>query len=198
MKKKIISITIAFALILNLTIPVIATNITGSTPKGADIKGQGYIAQNNADATDVLIDVTTPASFLWYADKYTHNTLTNNYDIKSGNYSITNNSDTLNLHVSVIGYDLTTGTSNNSVSRADVTLNLTGDLAEHGQNIFNGTPTYGMYPKLLASKNGVAANLGLRTWNFGFGGSYNKSTLPATPQKSNFTLKLEFTAAGIS
>lgn len=198
--KKIISLVMALALVLCLGVTAFAAPV--SSPYNADIDGQGYIADSTT-TTQVMVDVTAPASFLWYADNSTLGlTTTGVYDIVSGQYPLTNNSQTVNLQVRVVGYGQSVTAVNTSLTEADVTLNLVGDLAAdgYGQDIFNGTPTWGICTALLASANGAAAGtpVGVSTWNIEFGGAYLQTSLPSLPELTDYTLELEFTAASIS
>jgi len=198
--KKTISIAMALALALCLGMTALAAPAT--SPYNADVDGQGYIADSSTP-TQVLVDVTAPANFLWYAGNSTLGLTTAGvYDIVSGQYPLKNNSQTVNLQVRVVGYALSATAVNTSLTETDVTLNLVGALAAdgYGQDIFNGTPTWGTCTALLASMNGAAAAtpVGVSTWNIEFGGTYLQPSLPSTPELSDYTLELEFTAASIS
>lgn len=200
MKKNIVSIVMSFLLIMSFSTGVLAAPV--ASPADVDIDGQGYIA-DDTNVTNVMVDVSAPASFLWYADDSTLDLTTLGvYDIVSGLYPLTNNSQNVNLQVKVVGYALSSGAVNTSLTEADVTLNLVGDLAAdgYGQDIFNGTPTWGVCTDLLASVNGAqaATPVGVSTWNIEFGGTYLQSSLPSAPELSDYTLELEFTAASIS
>lgn len=193
MKKRIIGMVMTFILSMSFGIAAMAAPV--DSPKQQEIKGQGYISNEEND-TQVMVDITVPASFLWYADNSTVNIAGTAFDVVSGTYQIINHSETVNLLVEILDYK---ASDPGTVVEADVTLNLTGDLAadDYGQDLFNN-PTYGVYSTLLASANGVAEGIGASTWTFGFDGSYNQASLPLTQQLTNYVIELEFTASSIS
>lgn len=189
--KKIIAIAAAFSMLLGMSIPAFASS--------ADIDGTGYIAENGDSSTDVVVDVTLPYSFLWYADNTTSNGTT--FDIVSGIYEIENNSTTVDVQVAITDYSVTSGGSS-SINEANVTLNLTGALSGdgYGQDLFGGSTTFGIYTAILASTNGANATapVGDSTWQFGFDGTYNGSTLPASVEQGSYTIGIELTAYSLS
>lgn len=195
MKKRVIGMVMTFILSLSFGTAVLAA--PESSPLDQDINGQGYIS-DDTDETQVMVDITVPASFLWYADKSTKNS--DVYDIVSGTYQIINHSETVNLLVEILGYKQNAGINPaNPVEEGDVTLNLTGDLAADGYGLdLFGSPSYGVYSELLASTNGVAEGVGRSTWIFGFNGSYNQNELPESPQLTDYVIELQFTASSIS
>lgn len=194
MKKRIFSIAMTLALIMSLSMAALAAE---PSPAEMDISGQGYIA-DDTEPTQVLIDVTAPASFLWYADNSTENTLNSNYDIVSGQYQIINNSETVNLQVEILDY-AQAASGSATVAEADVTLNLAGDFEGYWDDIFNNSaPAVSVCPDLLASINGETGGVGNSTWILEFDGTYNQPSLPSTPQLTDYILSLEFTAASIS
>jgi|GEM_PF-2764188 len=197
MKKKMISLVMVLTLIMGFSVTAMAA--PEASPANKDVDGQGYIA-NDTGSVVVLIDLTAPANFLWYADAGTFNGT--NYDIKSGVYKIVNHSQNVNLQVEILDYTSTT-VSSNPVVESDVTLNLTDDLAAdgHGQDLFSTTlaPSYGVYSQLLYSINGAAAGASNKNiWSFGFNGTYNQGTLPAAVQLTDYVIKLQFTAFSIT
>lgn len=191
MKKKIVSFMTVFTLIMSFT--VFGMSNPGN-PQEMTVLGQGYIAAYDDSTTDILIDVTAPADFLWYADNNTTNGTT--YDIRSGIYPLENNSKVLNLMVEVLGYEKISG----DLDESKVILNLTGPLAEdgYGQDIFGGDVSYGICSEILASKRSESTGVGKSKWNIGFAGEYTEATLPAVRQISDYKLLLEFTASSIS
>ena len=147
---------------------------------------------------NTLINVTVPSSFYWYADGTTETSPGSNvYNIKSGNYSIINNSADLNLKVEIDSYAYNAyGTTFSTVNTSDITLNLTGDLSESpiGIDLLNGTSQYGTYTKLLYGTNhmtGTPASGDKGTWTFGFDGTYTGS-LPSLSEVADYTATLTF------
>lgn len=196
MTKRIISIMTVFALTMSFT----AFGM-GSSPQEQTVEGRGYIASRD-EATDVLVDVSVPGEFYWYADSSTKNS-DGTYDIVCGDYFIINNSETLNLSVEIKGYKLSNPDSEeNTILDHKINLNLTGQIAKDGfgQDLFANsgvTPEFGVCSEILASVNGDG-NIGSMKWDIGFAGTYNDTMLPNDSQSSDYILILEFKAHGTS
>ncbi|MGL6197435.1 MAG: hypothetical protein ACRC3H_00740 [Lachnospiraceae bacterium] len=188
-KRKILSLVTAAVLCFSMSSAAFAD----------DIDGQGAISPTSA-----AINVALPANFYWYADNTTFNSGTGFYDIVSGTYNITNNSVSPNLKVELTGYGANTAVGSSSfstVSESDITLNLTGDLAQGtiGQDLFNATSPYGTYTATIGGINsmGTGATAG-ETWSFGFDGSYNQAALPGSADLADYTITLTFSIASFS
>ena len=191
-KRKILSLVTAAVLCFSMSSAAFAD----------DIDGQGAIGRSGGGSA--AINVTLPASFYWYADDLTSNGTT--YDIASGTYSIVNNSVQPNLSVSLDAYGPTVAGTNvfSTVLESDITLNLTDDLAASGlgQDLFNYTTSpFGTYTAKLYGQNymgGTPAVGATDTWTFGFGGTYNQTTLPATGELADYTITLTFAVDSLS
>lgn len=146
-----------------------------------------------------MINITVPSSFYWYADATTVTSTPGVYDIKSGSYSITNNSAELNLKVSFDAYAYTSGgrTFTSAVSTSNIALNLTGDLNDSpiGDDLLNPATQYGTYTNVLYGTNYIGGGTVLpgdkRIWTYGFDGTYTGS-LPGTMEVADYTATLTF------
>lgn len=186
-KRKILSFVTAAVLCFSMSSAAFAD----------DIDGQGAI-----HPTSAAINVALPANFYWYADSSTYNAVTTYFDIVSGTYSITNNSLSANLAVSLTAYGATAGATNSFTAglENDITLNLTGALAAGGlgQDLFNYTTSpFGTYSTALRGMNAMSSTTAGETWTFGFNGSYNQSTLPAA-ELADYTITLTFSVDSFS
>ncbi|MGL6202153.1 MAG: hypothetical protein ACRC3H_24830 [Lachnospiraceae bacterium] len=167
-------------------------NITdyASTPKEITLEVR--------DASN-FINVTVPGSFYWYADATTETSTPGEYAIKSGSYSITNNSTDINLKVSLDTYVNTLGgnTFSSAVNTSNITLNLTGNLNDGtiGVDLLNGSTQYGTYGDLLYGTNymggGAALSGETGTWTFGFDGTYT-GPLSGTGELADYTATFTF------
>jgi hypothetical protein len=194
--KKLISSAVVLVLIMSFSVPVLATEYSEKPPAEVEIPGQGYISDDTGD-TNVMVDIIAPASFLWYADQNTYNTV--NYDIVSGEFKLVNTSETVDLKVDITGYSMTAA-GTNPIVEADVELNLAGDFDGYWDDIFDnplaGSNTIPI-SETLASANGAAVG-GSSTMTIEFDGIYIPVTLPSTPLMSHYTLSLRFEVNGIS
>ncbi|MGL6197437.1 MAG: SdrD B-like domain-containing protein [Lachnospiraceae bacterium] len=168
------------------------TGIPSATLTGSKTVYLVYENLNN------MINITVPGSFYWYADGTTEtSTGSGTFNIKSGSYSIINNSADLNLKVELDDYAYTTGGNIfSTVSTSSITLNLTGDLNEGaiGSNLLNGASPTGTYTNILYGTNymtGTPATGDKGTWSFGFDGTYT-GALPSSIEVADYTATLTF------
>ncbi len=191
MKRKAVSLLLAGVMILGTSVTAMASTVNDNPAKDSKaMEGQGYIAedgQGTGEGPGEMIDVSVPANgFFWYANEDTHNGT--NYDIRSAKYEITNNSEQLNLQVSLLKYeDVTPGTRPNVINPNDVTLELEGDLADADATDLlsstNGIPSSGItYEDPLEAEE---------TWEYSFTGTYNQTSLPSAAQLSDYVITLE-------
>lgn len=181
--KKILSIAIAILLVSTMSISAFATysfdtpTYDNLQPEGlADditVPGWGYIGLDGAITPDpdpdekpvvipdpdmTYIDVSVPVQFLWAAFESNKSATPSN--IVSPTYNLINNSDDVNLEVSLDSFTATGGDT--LPVGSTLVLNLTGNLAK--TNIVGGAAsTYSS--KLLAEA----------TWTFGISGVYTGS-----------------------
>ncbi|MCC8022371.1 MAG: hypothetical protein LIO46_01095 [Clostridiales bacterium] len=184
----------------------------GNDPAAAskDFEGQGYIANENegtGEGPGDMIDLEIPANgFFWYANTDTKQAAPGTfYDIKSKEYTIKNNSEKINLLVTLTDYyQLSTGldqienSSTNEVDPTKVIVALDGDLADASITdlVNDGVIAPVTYTKLLGAKGTTSTAASSDTWTYSFIGEYQSTILPTNAHTSDYVMVLEFEAVG--
>lgn len=155
--------------------------------------GQGYIAadqEGDGPGEGDMIDISVPANgFFWYANEDTKNAGNYGYyDIQSAKYTLTNNSETVNLEVTLKSYSQNGALKEieDNLDKSRVIVGLAGDLYDaDAANLLNNPVSDILYDTKLGAEE---------SWDYSFYGEYQNTVLPSDPQTSDYVMVLQFEA----
>lgn len=176
--KKVLMLALSALLICTATVTVSAVNLDESV----EVNGFIGIDQTGPVDPEDIIAVSYPSAVEWAVTQASTSVTAINYSIE--NDSVAN----VSLEVTLKNFTLTSAAG--TVPGADLTLNLTDDLAEGsiGQNIGAGT-----YTNTAAYSDTLDQG---ETWDFSFGGTYTGALPSATPYEPVYDMVLNFAVAG--
>ena len=190
--KKQLTTLLAAALLTSTTTPVLANPVQPDSLPQATRPGEMETVGTIGGSLTGVIEVSVPENVHWWVTDGEFAGL-----VQSPNFTIENNSEHVNLEVTLVSYLQTDGV--NVSDFGILTVNLTDDLLEGaiGQDIIGKTGGDTAFTNLLLSRMGDEINasavgvVGSRTFNFGFDGEFIGS-IPVRAITPTYSLVLEF------